>query len=163
MTIGQQMAEEIKTESAKTRQILERIPADFDYKPHPKSMPLGRLAAHIAELSGWGDSILGLRELNIDMSTWKPWTPATREEIVKKYDENVAALTKLLAGTSDAEMAESWTLKMNGNPMFTMPRTTVVRDFVINHTIHHRAQLGVYLRLKDIALPKTYGPSADEQ
>jgi uncharacterized damage-inducible protein DinB len=152
---------EFEQEMTKTRQILERVPDDkLHYKPHPKSMELGRLAGHVAELSGWTISTLTTELLTLD--DFKPWVPTSRAEILKKFDESVAEARKLLSETSDESLQKIWTLKFNGQTILSMPRYNVLRNVVFNHVIHHRAQLGVFLRLNDVEIPGMYGPSADE-
>ena len=164
MAIAQNMLEEFKVEAAKTRKFLERVPeGDFDWKPHTKSMSLGQLSSHLAEIPGWGGSIFGVSEFNLEMDKYKPWVPTSRAELLNKFDENVESMSWALSTQTDADMAEMWTMKMNGELRFTMPRVVVMRNFILNHSVHHRAQLGVYLRLKDIPLPMAYGPTADEK
>ena len=153
---------EYDAEMANTRRVLERVPDDrFGWKPHQKSMSMGDLAAHVAQLPTWGVFTMGRSELDLAGPFERP-AIASRQDLLKAFDENVAAARALLVGKTDAEMLAPWTLKRDGQPMFTMPKASVMRSFVLNHTIHHRAQLCVYLRLNDVAVPSIYGPSADE-
>jgi len=166
MAINQSLLGEFDHEMATTRKTLERVPSDkFDYTPHTKSMKMGALSKHIAEMPGWIKETLEKDELDIAPSGGQPPEPPvrTREEVLALFDKNVAAGRKaLVAASDDAHFMKPWSLKASGQNLFTMPRIAVLRSFVMNHVIHHRAQLGVYLRLNDIPLPATYGPSADE-
>jgi len=166
MSIAQSLLAEFDHEMAGVRTELERLPdGKAAWKPHPKSMTLGRLASHLAELPQWGGFTMQLTELDIA----PPGQPApeahnlaTRAEILALFDRTTAEARKAIAGAADAEWMVPWTLKKGGATLFTLPRIAVVRSFVLNHMIHHRAQLGVYLRLLDVPLPSLYGPSADE-
>lgn len=162
MTISEMLLPEFDQEMSSTRKLLERVPeGKWDYKPHPKSMPLGRLAAHVAELPFWAKHTLSVESLDIKPGE-QPFTVTSRRELLEAFDKNVAEARAALAKTSDADMAKIWTLSFAGKTVFSMPRSTVLRGSVLNHLIHHRAQLGVYLRLNDVAIPGMYGPSADE-
>jgi len=145
-----------------TRRVLERVPEDkFGWKPHAKSMSLGELATHVATIPFWGVPTLNQPEL--DLGGQNQNTPASsRADLLARFDKNTAETRAALVGKTDAEMMVVWSLKNNGEKLFTMPRVAVWRSFVLNHLIHHRAQLGVYLRLNDVAVPASYGPSADE-
>ena len=166
MGIVENILPQLEHEMKNTRITLSRVPDDkFSWKPHSKSMSFGRLATHLAEIPGWLAATVNMSVLDLAPAggpAYKPPELAGIEEVLKLFDENVAAGREALAGASDEVMLESWTLAMTGNPIFTMPRVAVVRAFVISHTIHHRAQLGLYLRLNDIPVPATYGPSGDE-
>ena len=166
MTISEGMLPELDQELANTRKILERVPQGrMDYRPHPKSWTLGGLATHVATLPGWTSMTIGRSELDIapvgegPMRVPEAKTPA---ELLTRFDEHASAARASLAGASDATMLGPWTLLAGGNAIFTMPRVAVMRTFVMNHLIHHRAQLGVYLRMCDVPLPNLYGPTADE-
>jgi uncharacterized damage-inducible protein DinB len=151
-------------ETGTTRRLLERVPDDrLSWKPHDKSMTLGRLATHLAEMPGWGTMTVTQTEIDFKPGDYKPRTAESREEILKIFDDSVAAFRKVLADVSDGELMLTWTMKNDGKPVFSAPRVSVLRSFVMNHMIHHRGQLSVYLRLNDVALPSIYGPSADEQ
>jgi uncharacterized damage-inducible protein DinB len=166
MSIAESVLPELDHEMATTRRMLERVPeADVAWKPHPKSFSLGDLAAHIANLSVWG--VMTMQQTELDLNppggpTWTPPTYGSRDANLATFDENVKAFRAALAGASDADYFVGWTLKNAGQVAFTMPRVVVIRSFVLNHLIHHRGQLSVYLRLKDVPIPSIYGPSADE-
>ena len=154
---------EFDREMATTRKLLERVPGDnLAWKPHAKSMTLGRLASHLAELPGWVASIVNESSFNMTGNPPSPESPSL-PDILAMFDKNVATARKTIAAKTDAEFLSPWTLKREGRDMFTMPKVSVVRNFLLNHSIHHRGQLSVYLRLNDVPLPSIYGPSADER
>ena len=162
MTIAELLLPELDQELAKTRKLLALVPTDkFEYKPHPKSMPLGHLAAHLAELPGWTTMTMNTEVLEFG-DDFKPWRPQSTQEILDKFDETAAQARPSLAAATDEALAVNWVLKWNGEVVVSRPRREVLRDFVFSHLVHHRAQLGVYLRLLDIPIPGMYGPSADE-
>jgi len=162
MPISEMILPEFDEEMKSTRKMLERIPDDkFDYKPHEKSMPLGRLASHVAELPGWGSHTLQMEILEMQPGQ-KPYLAESNQQLLADFDKNVAEARKLIASASDADFQKTWTFKYGGQTIFSMPRVAVLRSVVMNHMIHHRAQLGVYLRLNEIEVPGMYGPSADE-
>ncbi len=167
MTIAQTLLQEFDQEMANTRRTLERVPEDkFEWKPDPKSMSMGRLAQHVAELASWGTETMTKESLDLDPEG-KGFTPPpmvkSRKELLDLFDKNVKESRGAIEKSSDADFMKPWTLLMNKKVLMTMPRTAVMRSFVMNHVIHHRAQLGVYLRLNDLPVPAIYGPSADEQ
>ena len=153
---------EFDHEMTTTRRLLERVPEErFEWKPHEKSMSLGALSTHLANLPVWAD--LTIRQQEFDLATSDPVTPAaTRKELLALFDRNVTNARAALAGRTDGELLAPWTLKQSGHVVFTMPKTSVLRSFVLNHVVHHRGQLSVYLRLQDVPVPSIYGPSADE-
>ena len=156
---------EFDHEMKTTRQLIERVPADrLDWRPHPKSMAIGDLAMHICNLAQWSELVATLPELDLNPGGTGFRPPALRPppEMVKLFDQNVAASRAAIAAIPDAAMMEPWTLSNNGAAIFTMPRVAVLRTFVMNHLIHHRGQLTVYLRLRDVPLPSVYGPTADQ-
>jgi uncharacterized damage-inducible protein DinB len=166
MAISDALLPEFDHEMANTRKTLERVPDDkFGWKPHEKSFALGDLATHIGNLPSWG--ALTINQDSFDMAPeGKPIkvpAAASREEILDTFDKNIAAARAAIAGASDEELFKPWSLLAGGNKIFSLPRVAVLRSFVMNHIIHHRAQLGVYLRLNDIPVPSIYGPSADEE
>jgi len=163
MTISQMMLPEFDQEMANSRKMLAALPdGNFDYKPHEKSMTLGRLAGHVAEMPGWAMATLMKDRLEITPDM-KPTTATSREQILGVFDQQVTQAREILAGTSDEKMMANWSLVFNGQTAFTMPRVAVMRGMVMNHMIHHRAQLGVYLRLNNLPIPGMYGPSSDER
>jgi uncharacterized damage-inducible protein DinB len=161
-TISQSMLPEFDHEMAHTRKSLERIPDDkLSFKPHAKSTSLGGLATHLASINHWTEAIIGLD--TFDVSSAPPNTELkSRDEILAAFDKNTTTARKIIAEATDTHLMKPWTFTSGSNVIFTMPRVAVVRSFILNHTIHHRAQLGVYLRLNDVAVPSIYGPSADE-
>jgi uncharacterized damage-inducible protein DinB len=155
---------ELQMEAATTRKCLERIPAEkFDYAPHEKSMKMGRLAVHIAEMFGWTIEAVNKTELDFAKMDYKPFEPQTTEELVGFFDKITTEAVEALQAASDEAMMESWTLRNGDEIYFTMPRVQVLRGMVFNHIVHHRGQLSVYMRMNDIPVPALYGPSADEQ
>jgi uncharacterized damage-inducible protein DinB len=164
MPIAESLLPEFDRETGITRRLLERVPdGQFAWKPHEKSMTLGRLAEHLAELPGWAK--ISIVESGIDMATPRPpdyVPPATRAAVLAIFDRNVGEARAALNGRSDAELMAPWTLKNQGKEVFTMPKAVVLRGFVMNHLIHHRGQMSVYLRMHNVPVPSIYGPSADE-
>lgn len=164
MAIADSLLPEFDREMGLTRRLLERVPdGQFEWKPHDKSMTLGRLAEHLAELPGWAK--VTILDSGIEMTVGRPEghvPPATRAAVLQLFDKNVAEARAALSGRSDAELLAPWTLKAQGKEVFTMPKAAVLRGFVMNHIIHHRGQFSVYLRLQNVAVPSMYGPSADE-
>lgn len=154
---------ELQQEAASTRKLLERVPMDkADWTPHSKSMKLGNLANHVAELLSWTMVTMDQDELDFAKFEYKPEIPKTTEDLVKKFDEMVKKSVECLEKCDDAKFMENWTMRQGDKIFFTLPKAAVLRSFVFNHEVHHRAQLGVYLRLLDIPLPSMYGPTADE-
>lgn len=162
-TIGSAYIAEMEQEAKVAREVLSRVPADkFDWKPHEKSMSFSRLASHVAEMFGWTPATLQQPELDFAKMDYKPFEPTTNEELVAHLDKNVAEAIDVLRNTTDEQFMETWTMRNGETVYFTMPKVVVMRSFVMNHIIHHRGQLSVYLRLNDIPVPAIYGPSADE-
>lgn len=154
---------ELDNEAKVTRAVLERVPADkFDWKPHEKSMTFGRLAVHVAEMFGWTKDTLTSDVLDFAGETWTPYEPSSTADLLEFFDKQIAAAKEVLANTSDETFMTDWTMRNGEQVYFTMPKVAVMRTFVMNHIIHHRGQLSVYLRLNDIPVPSIYGPSADE-
>jgi uncharacterized damage-inducible protein DinB len=163
MGMTQSMLREFDQEMAGLRKVLERVPeGKADWKPHAKSMALNRLATHLAELAGRFVDTLTMEGRSIDPRTMKPLTLTSTAEIVKLFDENAAKSRAALAATSDADMGKPWTFTVMGKVLFTGTRAEAYRIIAMNHILHHRAQLGVYLRLLDVPVPGLYGPTADE-
>jgi uncharacterized damage-inducible protein DinB len=164
MTIAELLLPEVDQEMATTRRVLERVADEkLGWKPHDKSWSMGDLASHIVNMIKWTDATMNMTEF--DMATVPPEqmnpTAASRAQLLEWFDATAAAARAALA-KPDADYFQSWTLKHGGQAIFTMPRYTCIRSFFINHVVHHRAQLSVYLRLNDIPVPSMYGPSADE-
>ncbi|MGD1091806.1 MAG: DinB family protein [Bryobacteraceae bacterium] len=164
--IVQGLLPEFDQEMANTRKTLERVPEDkFGWKPHEKSMAMDRLSGHIAQMVGWTIPTINLDEMDFMPEggpAFQPLIPTSRKQLLDEFDKFVAEARAAIAGASDLHLLKGWTLKGAGKTIFTMPRIAVIRTFVMNHIIHHRAQLGVYLRLNDVPVPSLYGPSADE-
>jgi len=167
MKIAETLLPEFDQEMANTRKTLERVPAaKFSWKPHPKSFEMGSLAAHLANMAQWANLTLTSDSFDYAPPGAEPYkTPQFKstEELVAAFDKAVTDARSALASTDDAAMMAPWSLMAGGNVVMTLPRAAVIRTFVMNHIIHHRAQLGVYLRLNDIPVPALYGPTADEQ
>lgn len=163
MTINEALLSEFDVEITKTRRALERVPADkAEFVPHPKSMPMGKLAAHVAQLTEFGLTILTTPELDFASGKYKPLQFESAEQLLKVLDEGAAKVRTALAATMDEAWKEPWKLAMEGKALFAGPRFLAYREMFLNHIVHHRAQLGVYLRLNGVPVPATYGPSADE-
>ena len=161
MAVNEALLQEFDQEMATTRLLLAGVPArDAAWKPHPKSMSLGDLATHVAYLPSWLGMTLTTTELDLAGAP-PPAAFTTVEALLAAFDRNVAGSRAALAGAADADFAVPWSLRMGEQVYFTFPRAVVVRSFVFSHLIHHRAQLGVYLRLRDVPLPPCYGPTAD--
>jgi uncharacterized damage-inducible protein DinB len=167
MTLAQALLPEFDHEFAVTRTLLERVPeAHAAWKPHPKSMSLGHLAIHVASIASWTIPTFQDTELDLAPPGGPPYTPPVWQslaETLRLFDTTIARARATIVPVTDLEMAQLWTLKKGGETLFKLPRAAVLRSFVLNHTIHHRAQLGVYLRLLDVPVPATYGPTADTQ
>jgi uncharacterized damage-inducible protein DinB len=162
MSLAQMILPEFDQEMASTRKMLERVPdGRFEYQPHEKSMTLGRLAAHVAQIPSYATGTLSVERMDFTGEE-KPFAPVTRQELLEAFDKYVAEARGMLAAASDEELAKIWTLTFKGQQIFSMPRAAVLRTMVMSHLIHHRAQLGVYLRLCNVEIPGMYGPSADE-
>jgi len=157
---------EFDEEMVKTRNSLERVPNDrLEWRPHEKSSTMGRLATHLAELPAWTVETLGQESLDIAPPGEPPPSPrflASQREILELFDKNVARGRPLIAATNEQQLAAPWSLLSGRVVLFTQPRLAILRAWVFNHIVHHRAQLGVYLRLNNIPVPAIYGPSADE-
>lgn len=167
MAISDSLLPEFDQEIAGARRTLERVPADrFDWQPHPKSGTMGWLAGHLANIPSWATLTIGQDTLDLapgGKPMDQPPPPTDTEDLVATLDRRAAEARAAIAGASDAELMKPWTLLSNGQTLMTLPKVAVLRSFVMNHLIHHRAQLGVYLRLNDIPVPSIYGPSADER
>ena len=166
MAITETLLPEFDQEMANTRKTLERVPEDrFDWAPHKKSGSMVWLAGHLANIPSWASIAISQDELDLAPGgkvPAPPPPPTSTEQLLATFDKNAAEARAAIAGASDSELMKPWSLLQNGSKMMTMPKAVVLRSFVMNHLIHHRAQLGVYLRLNDIPVPSIYGPSADE-
>ncbi|MEO5858211.1 MAG: DinB family protein [Pyrinomonadaceae bacterium] len=162
-TLGSAFLAELEQEAKVAREVLSRVPADkFDWKPHDKSMSFGKLASHVAEMVSWTGPTLDHPELDFAKMDYKPFEPKTTEELLEFFDKNLAEAVQVLNNMTDDRFIESWSLRNGETVYFSMPKVVAMRSFVINHIVHHRGQLSVYLRLNDIPVPSMYGPSADE-
>lgn len=163
-TIAKTLLPEFEREMATTRRLLERVPeAQAAWKPHPKSTGIGDLAQHIATLAGFGAMVVDTMER--DMAAGGGMTPprfSSAQALMETFDANVKKSHDAIAGVSDADLGATWTLRNGDAVFFAMPRAAVLRVLLMNHIIHHRGQLSVYLRLLDVPLPSIYGPTADE-
>lgn len=167
MTIAETLLPELDHEAGVTRRLLARVPeARHDWKPHPRSFSLGALAVHTANLPTWGRMTLETLVFDLDAPGTPPLDPAqfpTTASVLALFDDAASRFRAALASASDGELLVGWTLKKDGAPVFTMPRVSVLRTMVMNHGVHHRGQLSVYLRMLDVPVPSIYGPSADER
>ena len=166
MRYAESMLPEFDREMANTRKVLERVPEDkLDWQAHPKSHTIGWNANHVAEILGWVEGMLTTRAWDIAPIGGEPYQApklTSRQGILDLFDRNVAAARKAIAVVQDDQMTQPWSLLNAGTPFFTNSRATMLRGFVLNHLIHHRAILCVYLRLNNIPVPGMYDPSADE-
>ena len=161
--MNQGLIAELKMEAASTKKILERVPTDNnDWKPHEKSMKIGNLANHVAELPGWIAMTMTTDELDLSTMNYKPVISTSTAELIGKLDENVNKAVAALEKASDEDFGKMWTLRNGAHTIFTMPKIAVIRSMAYSHHYHHRGQLSVYLRLLDIPVPGMYGPSYDE-
>jgi uncharacterized damage-inducible protein DinB len=159
---GAMMLPEFDHEASLTRKTLERVPFERgDWKPHEKSFSLKALAGHLADIPSWVDVTINQDVFEMD-GPYQPETPDTTEVLLERFDRNTAAAREVLAGASQGDLLGMWSMKQGGEVTLTMPKIAVLRGFILSHAIHHRAQLGLYLRLLDVPVPATYGPSADE-
>ena len=161
MSMCQAMLQEFDNEAKTTRRVLERVPtATLSWKPHPKSMSLGALALHVASAPGVIIGWCQQDETNFTGQT--PPAPESTEQILAAHDDSVKKVKETLPQIGDEGMGKSWTAKAGGQTLMTMPKAALARALVMNHWVHHRGQLSVYLRLLDVPVPSIYGPSADE-
>lgn len=163
MSMNEPLMMELQHEAESTRKMLERLPKEkLTWKPHEKSMSLGRLAMHLAEIPGWVNATLLADELDFSKMDYKMTEATSSEEVVKIFDEKLASALDVLKNTEDATMMNMWTMRDGETVYFTLPKIAVLRSFVYSHLIHHRGQMSVYLRLLDVPVPGSYGPSADD-
>lgn len=163
MALYEPLLNELLFEANSTRKMLELVPEDkFSWKPHEKSMTMGQLASHLAEMPHYAYVTVEQDVLDFATSDYKPKAAATNAELLQIFDDNLAKATQSLKNASDERLLANWKMQAGEEVYMDMPRTHVLRGFVLNHNVHHRGQLSVYLRLNDIALPSVYGPTADE-
>lgn len=163
MSLNQSFISEFEQEAKSTKKVLERVPIEkADWKPHEKSMSLARLATHVAELPSWLDVTLNSDELDFAKVEYKPRIAASSAELIHIFEENYSKGLKAIKNATDEVLMSNWTMRNGEQIFFTLPKIAVIRSTVYNHLYHHRAQLGVYLRLLNVPLPAIYGPTADE-
>ena len=166
MSISASLLPELDQEMEKTRKVLERLPMDrFDWKPHEKSFSLGDLGNHTARIFGWGIETMVTESFDLEPEEGDPPQPPVArnvEDLLRAFDDGATRFRGAVAEASDEAFMAPWTLHRKGQPLFTLPRMAVIRTMILNHLIHHRGQLSVYLRLQDVPVPALYGPSADE-
>jgi uncharacterized damage-inducible protein DinB len=167
MRIAELLIPEFDAEIAVTRKVLERVPDDRgDWKPHPKSFPMGHLAQLVARLPGWTNMVLDRTELDIAPTSgpgFPGYTLETTATLLAEFDRNAAAARPSIANSSDEDYEVIWTLQRAGVTLGKMTRYGAMRSTVLNHIMHHRAQLALYLRMVDLAVPQMYGPTADDK
>lgn len=163
MTFIESFQKELERESVVTRKMLERVPADkFNWKPHEKSMTLKQLATHVAEIPTWLNMVLSTTEIDFASNSYKPENVGDKEGLINLFERSLADGRKVLADAKDEQLKDTWTMRSGETVHACDPKDEVLRGCFCQ-VVHHRAQLGVYLRLLDIPIPGTYGPSADEQ
>ena len=163
MSLNSTLLAEFQQEAATTRKLLALVPFEqSEYKPHEKSMSLMRLATHVAEIAGWWKECLKDDELDFAKGDFTPKVFKSTDELLAMFDDYVAKSTIILNETPESEFEKNWTMRQGEMIFFTLPKAQVVRTWCLNHWVHHRAQLGVYLRMLNIPIPGSYGPSADD-
>jgi uncharacterized damage-inducible protein DinB len=163
MTMTDALVIEFEHEVETTRRLLERLPDDkLDWRPHEKSFTSRHLASHIVDCMRWTGSIVKSDELDMNPATYQPFQAASVDDLLQAFDDQAAYCKQALAGIGDAEMLQPWRLKLMGRVRFEKPKVAVLRDMTLSHLIHHRGQLTVYLRLMNVPVPGSYGPTADE-
>ncbi len=163
MASTRELLAEFKQEINHTRKILERVPdGKNDWAPHEKSMKLGRLATHVAEIAGWASVTVTTDVLDFAGGDYKPYIHENNADRLKFFEETAAKSAEILANITDEDLEKPWTMRNGDVIYFTIPKKVALRTWVYSHLVHHRAQLGVYLRLLGVPVPGIYGPSADE-
>ena len=165
MSIAETLLPEFDLEMGNARRILERVPdGQLSWQPHPRSMTLGRLAEHVSEVPGWVVRIFKHDEWDLAAGNAGPGrgAPSDAASILEQFDRSLEEGRNLLVAAADEEFDQTWTLRRGEQVFFTLPKSVVYRRWVISHLVHHRAQLGVFLRMLDVPIPGMYGPSADE-
>jgi len=164
MSIAQKLLAELNYEASNTRKVLERLPDEhFDWKPHVKSYSLGQLATHIANLPSWLTIALSTDEFDLAAGGFARTDDKTFKDVMNRFESKIKAATEALEIASDEKLKSTWILKKGGVKILELPRVGVIRSMVMNHTIHHRGEMIVYMRLLNLKVPGLYGPSADEQ
>ncbi len=164
MAFNEALAQELQHEAVSTRKMLERLPKDkLTWRPHDKSMSLGRLAIHLAEIPAWVSNTVIDDELDFSTLDYKPTEAESSEQVVKLFDENISRAIEILKNAKEEDWMKMWTMRDGETVYFTLPKIAVLRSFVYSHLIHHRGQMSLYLRLLDVPVPSSYGPSADEE
>jgi uncharacterized damage-inducible protein DinB len=164
MSIAEKFLSELKQEAVSTRKILEAVPLEKgDWKPHIKNFSLRQLATHVAELPNYLYVTISSDELDFAKSDYKPATPSSNKELLSIFEKNLKNAEDALANCSDEEMGKNWTMRSGDTIFFSSPKVSVIRGLCLNHLVHHRAQLGLYLRLLDVPVPSSYGPTADDK
>ncbi len=162
MSIVEPIIAELDHEAAITKKLLERVPEErFDWKPHEKSMSMAQLASHVAESASWAGAVMTMDCFELP-EDYQPYVAKSAQELMEKFDTSIAEAKNVLQGQPDDRLTANWQMKMGGKVVVEMPRAAVIRGHILNHLVHHRGQLSVYLRLNDIPVPSIYGPSADE-
>ena len=162
MSLKDAFIAELKHESALTKKMLERVPFDKqDWKPHEKSMTLGKLAVHVAEIPHWVSDIINIDVFDFN-TDFKPNTAASQEELIKIWEEKTATAIADLESMAAEDFNKIWVVKGGDTVYFNLPKAVALRGWAFSHLFHHRGQLSVYLRLLDIPVPGMYGPTADE-
>ena len=157
------MVQEFVHEAVGTRKMLDRLPEDkLSWKPHEKSMSLGRLASHLAEIAEWTGTVVNDDVFDMDAADYSPADLSSKQQILDRFDASIEQFKEMLTGKTDEHLMGTWQMKQGGKVVLTMPRAACLRSFVLSHTVHHRGQFSVYLRENDVPLPSIYGPSADE-
>lgn len=163
MNLNEPLLAELKHEAASTRKILERVPAEsFGWKPHEKSMSLMQLSGHVAGITNWLPIIANDQEFDVSKRDNKPKVFTDTASLLQDFEESLAKATVAIQSASNENLMEKWRLRNGEHIIFEMPRVAAVRNIVLNHIVHHRGQLSVYLRLLNVPVPGMYGPSADE-
>lgn len=163
MSVMESFVAEYVRECANTRKMLERVPEqEFGWKPHEKSFTLGQLASHLVDSQMWGTMTVNTEKLELGQGDYVPFIASSTKELVETFDVKVEEARQALEGLSDSAAMANWSMWKDGKKILEMPKIAVLRDFILKHMIHHRGQLSVYLRMKDVPLPQIYGPTADE-
>ena len=163
MTRKSTLSSELEHEAATARRHLERIPEDrLDWKPHPKSFSAGELGSHLVDCLRWVVPVFTGEELEMDPASYRPFEASTRDALLSGFDAEVEKARAAIEASPDEDCVRPWRLRMGGKVWFEKPREAVFRDMTLSHLIHHRGQLSVYLRLLDVAVPGSYGPTADD-